>query len=113
MIFRPYEYGDEGDCQFHLFNKSIIYTLDDQSYSVIDDDKVIAFIDFSFDDDNHILFITAFETINKGTGMGRKVISCLQNCDDVFKIIVNPLPQSMPFWSKMNFKPNGEDWIWP
>lgn len=111
MEFRTYECGDEGDCQFHLFNKSILYTLDDQVYSVIDNGKVIAFIAFFFVD-NHTIFVTAFETIYKGKGIGRKIISYLQNCDDINTIIVNPLPKSIPFWSKMGFKPDGDDWIW-
>lgn len=83
MEFRAYECGDEGDCQFHLFNKSTLYALDNQVYSVIDNGKVIAFIALFFVD-NHTIFVTAFETICKGTGMGRKVISYLQNCDDIY-----------------------------
>lgn len=112
MEFRTYECGDEGDCQFHLFNKSTLYALDNQVYSMIDNGQVIAFIAFFFSDNNQMLFVTAFETICKGTGMGRKVISYLQNCEVIYTVIVNPLPQSIPFWSKMEFEPNGDDWIW-
>ena len=87
MEFRVYECGDEGDCQFHLFNKSILYTLDNQVYIVIDNSKVIEFIDFFFVD-NYTMFVTAFETIRKGKGIGRKIISYLQNCDDICKTVM-------------------------
>ena len=80
----------------NLFNKSILYALNNQVYSVIDNGKVIAFIDFFFVD-THTMFVTAFETICKWKGIGREIISCLQNCDDIHTIIVNPLPKSIPF----------------
>lgn len=100
MVFRTYECGDEVDCQFHLFNKSILYALDEQVYSVVNNGKVVAFIDFIFDINTRILNITSFETIYKGDGMGRKLISYLKVAMTFTQWVLIHLRNPLPFGVK-------------
>lgn len=111
MTFKTYNNGDEGSNKLCLFNSSELYSLNSDVVSVFENGKVVAFIDYFFDDQT--LFITAFETIQKNTGAGTRIISYFKSCDDVQRIIVQPLMESIPFWTKMQFVPSSKcDWIW-
>lgn len=112
MILKPYQKGDEGNAKLSLFNSSIIYTLDNSIFSIWINHQVAAFIDFYFPEDG-ILVITAFETINKNAGVGKRIIRQFQEDDDVKKIIIQPVASSVEFWTKMNFSPSShEEWTW-
>jgi len=112
MILKPYQTGDEGNAKLSLFNSSIIYALDDSIFSIWINHQVEASIDFYCTKDG-TLFITAFETINKNSGVGKRIIRQFQKYDDVEKIIIQPVANSVEFWEKMDFYPiSCEEWIW-
>ena len=113
MTFNSYKVGDEGYNKLSLFNSSELYLLNSEVKSVCEKGKVVAFIDCYFDNSSNTLLITAFETLQKNTGVGKRIISYLKNFQDVKSIIVQPLKNSIPFWEKMQFVRLSEcDWIW-
>ena len=113
MEYKCYQPGDEGNIKLELFNSSILYGLDESITSVWDQNQVIAFLDSHFDEATKTLLITAFETLIKGKGHGKKIITDLKSDGDFRAIIVQPIEESKQFWRKMGFAPCSEDaWSW-
>ncbi len=65
MTFNNYTIGDEGSNKLCLFNSFESYLLNSEVISVFEKGKVVAFIDYYFDNSSKTLVIIAFETLKK------------------------------------------------
>ncbi|MBK1809336.1 hypothetical protein JHL18_01580 [Clostridium sp. YIM B02505] len=87
----------------HLKNKynlKINHIINESSYKIIYNGKVIALIDFIESDD--IFEILHFEVFEKSKGYGKLVILELLKCKYLFKL--DSLESSIGFWKKMGFE---------
>lgn len=77
---------------------------EENTFTVLKDNQIKAFIDFSYYQDIDVFSIDLFEVFERGQGTGTQIINEIQLCEKVNCIEVNPFTdRSVRFWSKMGF----------
>ncbi len=78
---------------------------EENTITILLENQIVAFIDWSYYREQNIYSIDLFEVFNPGNGIGTEIIRYIQQCDKVTCIQINPYSsRSIRFWRKMGFQ---------
>ena len=105
--YRPFSKKDLHVVSPSLYNNKpdeIFSPTEENTFTILNGNKIIAFIDFTYYHDIDVVSIDLFEVFERSKGTGTQIINEIQLCEKVNCIEVNPFTEcSVEFWRKMGF----------
>ena len=83
----------------------LFYPTQENTIVVLENNHIVAFMDFSHFEDEDIYCIDLFEVFNPRKGIGTRIIKEIQGFEEITCLEVNPYSQqSVKFWDKLGFE---------
>lgn len=106
--YRSYSQNDSLMVTPSLYNakpNKIFSQSEENTITILQNNKIVAFIDLSYYCESGVHTIDLFEVFNTGNGLGTRIINEVKQCEEVSCIEINPYSkQSVNFWIKMGFQ---------